>query len=116
MTTRASRGGTAAHRGAALLARLRELAAAAGEDPADWLEGAARCRAACKEIVAVLYGLPLGDGASPATCERIMRLAIGPTDRALAAHVRGVVDAADERAGPSALAELAIKLVDVLDS
>ena len=34
----------------------------------------------------------------------------------LAAQVRGVVDAADECAGPSALAELAIKLVDVLDS
>ena len=48
--------------------------------------------------------------------DRVLSLAIGPNNRALAAQVRGVVDAADECAGPSALAELAIKLVDVLDS
>jgi len=33
-----------------LARRVRELAAAAGEDPADWLEDAARCREACEEI------------------------------------------------------------------
>lgn len=39
-----------------LIARLRELAAAAGEDPVDWLEDAARYRTACEEI-----SIPRGD-------------------------------------------------------
>lgn len=54
VTTRASRGGTAAHSGAALLARLRELAAAAGADPADWLEDAFTLKMIAEQIVIIL--------------------------------------------------------------
>ena len=100
-----------------LARRVRELAAAAGEDPADWLEDAARCREACEEIAKdVTEEREAGEQASWHLLDRVLSLAIGPNNRALAAQVRGVVDAADECAGPSALAELAIKLVDVLDS
>lgn len=63
-------------------AKVVELAAAAGETPADWLEDAARCRKACEEIVYILEGLPRNDGASPWTCEQLLKLAIGPTDPA----------------------------------
>ena len=97
----------------ALARRVRELAAAAGEDPTEWLEDAARCRRACEEIVALCDDL--GWHWSDQLAE-IKATAVGAVNRALAAQVRGVVDAADECAGPSALAELAIKLVDVLDS
>ena len=69
-------------RGVAILARVVELATAAGEDPADYLEDAARCRKACEEIVYILEGLPRNDGASPWTCEQLLKLAIGPTDPA----------------------------------
>ena len=43
---------------------------------------AVRCIKACEEIVYILEGLPRNDGASPWTCEQLLKLAIGPTDPA----------------------------------
>lgn len=81
-----------------LAARVRELAAAAGEEPIDWIEDAARCVKACEEIVYILEGLPRNDGASPWTCEQLLKLAIGHNPPDLAAKVRAAVDAATEDA------------------
>ena len=120
-------------RGAAILARVVDLAAAACVEPEAWLGDAAwplaaharaaaeldhlaahgspaeravagsvrrlicgapsnadavRCIKACEEIVYILEGLPRNDGASPWTCEQLLKLAIGPVDPALAAQVR----------------------------
>lgn len=65
------------HESAALLARLRELAAAAGEEPGDYLEDAARCRAACEQIVADVLDDPVCGEDPKLALFMIRRLAIG---------------------------------------
>ena len=85
-------------RGVAILARVVELATAAGEDPADYLEDAARCRVACEAIAeriewAERHGL-YTPGGNPFVDE-IRTLAIGPSDTSveLAEQVRAAVGA-----------------------
>ena len=81
-------------RGEELLARLLELAAAAGDDPASYLEDAARCRVACEQIVARLTTCH-DAGLMEIRDYEILRMAIGPSDTSteLAEEVRAAVGA-----------------------
>jgi hypothetical protein len=95
--TRARGGGSPSHReGAALLARVRELAAAAGEEPGDWLDDATAAIAACARIVEIVDGEGMRLLRSDRHVSEIKALAIGRNPPALAAQVRAVVDAVTE--------------------
>lgn len=86
-------------RGEELLAYLCALADAAGEDPLDWLEDAARCRKACEHIAAwVSIAADVDDPQPSATVPRamlaaVLAAAIGPSDTSaeLAEQVRAAV-------------------------
>lgn len=76
----------------AIATRVRALAEAAGDTPDGWLTDAAQALAACDSIVVLLH--TQHDGASPGLVERVIALAVGRPDPALAKQVRAVVDAA----------------------
>lgn len=79
-----------------LARRVRELAADAGEDPADWIEDAERARHSVEAIVARI-NLAIECGYSIAVnplVGEVLALAIGPTGHTLSAQVRAVVDTA----------------------
>lgn len=90
---RGGRGGGAQpshHESSALLARLRELAASAGEEPGDWLTDASEALAAVEAIAArvnaaIERGLHLP---SHPLVEELFRLAVGRNPPEIAAQVR----------------------------
>lgn len=92
----AAAGGRPETTAAALLARVRELAAAAGEEPGDYLEDAAEALRTVEAIAerintAIKRGLHLP--AHPLVDE-LFRIAIGHNPPELAAQVRAAVEAA----------------------
>lgn len=87
-------GGASAHRGAALLARVRELAAAAGEEPGDWLTDAAEALDAVETIAARVNAAIERGLHMPAhpLVEELFELAVGRNPPELAAQVRAAME------------------------
>lgn len=92
----AAAGGRPETTDAALLARLRELAAIDQDDPSSWLEDAAACAKACAEIVEVITWArrQRDPEATGVLMDQILAWATGRNPPELAAQVRGAVDAA----------------------